>query len=219
MLKELLESLGITKEIRIAIYTACVTAVAMYFIGDKFLFTERAAILSQSKNDIETLKATNQKQEKQLADYLSAIEQRNTRLAELSKEISRLQPYERTLPEWKKALDDERMKSSNLQDQLNQMSQGSRDSKQAMDSCTAERNDLRASVSKLNGVVASYGPILDRRNEVREIEKNKNSVEMKISELDGDSINRTFYTQKIEQLKRVSAEYQQQLLQLRQCTR
>lgn len=217
MLKELLESLGITKEIRIVIYTACVTAVAMYFIGDKFLFTERSAILSQNKNDIDTLKSANQKQEKQLADYLTAIEQRNTRLADLSKEISRLQPYEQALPEWKKALDDERVKSSNLQEQLNQVSQGSRDTKQAMDSCTAERNDLRASVSKLNGIVTSYGPILDRRNEVKEIERNKDSVEMKIAELDGDSINRTFYSQKIDQLKRVSAEYQQQLLQLRQC--
>ncbi|MGC4062178.1 MAG: hypothetical protein QM749_15565 [Aquabacterium sp.] len=217
MLKELLESLGIKKEIRIVIYTACVTAVAMYFIGDKFLFTERSAILSQNKNDIDTLKSANQKQEKQLADYLAAIEQRNTRLADLSKEISRLQPYEQALPEWKKALDDERVKSSNLQEELNQVSQESRDTKQAMDSCIAERNDLRASVSKLNGIVTSYGLILDRRNEVKEIERNKNSVEMKIAELDGDSINRTFYSQKIDQLKRVSAEYQQQLLQLRQC--
>lgn len=217
MLKELLESLGITKEIRIVIYTACVTAAAMYFICDKLLFAERSAILSQNKNDIDALKSVNQNQGTQLANYLAEIEQRNTRLADLSKEISRLQPYEQALPEWKKALDDERMKSSNLQEHLNQVSQGVRDTKQTMDSCTAERNDLRASLSKLNGIVASYGPILDRRNEMKEIERNKNSVETKIAELDGDSINRVFYTQKIEQLKRVSAEYQQQLLQLRQC--
>ena len=217
MLKELLESIGITKEIRIVIYTACVTAIAMYFIGDKFLFTERGAILSQNKNDIDTLKSVNQKQEKQLADYASEIEQLNARLADLNKEVTRLHPYEQAFPEWKKALDDERMKSSNLHDQLNQLSQGSRDMKQTMDSCTSERNDLRASVSKLNGIVTSYGPILDRRNEVKEIERNKNSVEMKIAELDGDSVNRVFYSQKIDQLKRVSAEYQQQLLQLRQC--
>lgn len=217
MLKELLESLGITKEIRIVIYTACVTAVAMYFISDRFLFTERSAILSQNKNDIETLKSTNQKQEKQLADYLAAIEQRNDRLADLNKEISRLQPYEQALPEWKKALEDERMRSSGLQEQLNQVSHGSRDTKQAMDSCSAERNDLRASVSKLNGIISAYAPILDRRNEVKEIERNKNSVEMKIAELEGDSIHRTFNSQRIDQLKRVSAEYQQQLLQLRQC--
>jgi len=216
MLKELLESLGITKEIKIVIYTACVTAVAMYFIGDKFLFTERSATLSQSKNDIETLKATSQKQEKQLAEYLSTIEQRNTRLVDLNKEISRLQSYEQSLPEWKKALDDERIKSSKLEDQLNQMSQGARDAKQAMDSCTVERNDLKTSVSKLNAIVASYGPILDKRNEVKEIERNKNSVEMKITELD-NTLNRTFHAEQIEQLKRVSAEYQQQLLLLRQC--
>lgn len=217
MLKELLESLGTKKEIKIAIYTACVTVIAMYFIGDKLLFTERSSVLSQNKNDIDTLKLENQKQEKQLSEYLSVIAQRNSRVADLSKEISRLQPYEQAIPEWKKALDDERVKSANLQDQFNQAGQGSRDARQAADSCLIERNDLKANVAKLNGIVSSYAPILDRRNEIREIERNKNSVEIKIAELDGDAINRTFSAQKIEQLKRVSAEYQQELVQLRQC--
>lgn len=217
MLKELLESLGIKKEIRIVIYTACVTAIAMYFIGDRLLFIERGAILSQNKNDIDNLKLVNQKKEKQLEEYYSVLEQRNLRVNELSKEISRLQPYEQAIPEWKKALDDERAKSSTLQDQLNQLNQGLRDIKQTADSCIAEKNDLRVNISKLNGIISSYAPLLDRRNEIREIEKNKNSIEVKLLELDGDTVSRTFNTQKIEQFRRMAAEYQQQLLQLRQC--
>ena len=214
-----MESLSIKKEIRLAIYTACVVATATYFICDHFVFSERSAILSQNKNDIDSLKSINQKQEKQLEEYHSTLDQRDLRINELDKEVARLKPYEQTIPEWKKALDDERTKSSSLQDRLNQLSQESRDIKQAADSCTAERSDLKANISKLNGIVSSYTPLLDRRNEISDIEKNKNSVEIKLAELEGDTINRQFSAQKIEQLKRVSAEYQQQLLQLQQCSR
>lgn len=217
MVKELLEALGVKKEIRILVFSVCITAVAMYFVGDRFLFSDRREILNQDKSEIENLKLINQKKEKQIEEDFAALQQRTQRINELSKEISRLQPYEQAIPEWRKALDDERQKSSQLQEQLNQLNSNSRELKQIVDSCTAERGDLKSNLSKLNAIISSYAPLVDRRNEIREIERNKDSVEAKIAELEGSPINRQFDVLKIEQLKRVSAEYQQQLLHLRQC--
>lgn len=217
MVKELLEALGVKKEIRILVFSVCITAVAMYFVGDRFLFSDRREILNQDKSEIENLKLINQKKEKQIEEDFAALQQRTQRINELSKEISRLQPYEQAIPEWRKALDDERQKSSQLQEQLNQLNSNSRELKQIVDSCTAERGDLKSNISKLNAIISSYAPLVDRRNEIREIERNKDSVEAKIAELEGSPINRQFDVLKIEQLKRVSAEYQQQLLHLRQC--
>jgi len=218
MLKELLESAGITKEIRIAIYAICVTAVAMFFISDKLLFPERSAVTNQYKSDIDNLKVVNQKQEKRLEEFSSAVDERNLRINELSKEISRLQTYEQAIPEWRAALDNERTKSSNLQDQLIKVTQSSKDVKQSADSCYTDRDELKTNVSRLTQLVSSYAPIVDRTAEIRQLEKNKEAAELKLLELQ-DSMTKQFYPDKIEQLKRLSAEYNQQLLQLRQCSR
>ena len=167
MVKELLEALGVKKEIRILVFSVCITAVAMYFVGDRFLFSDRREILNQDKSEIENLKLINQKKEKQIEENFAALQQRNQRINELSKEISRLQPYEQAIPEWRKALDDERQKSSQLQEQLNQLNSSSRELKQIVDSCTAERGDLKVNISKLNAIISSYAPLVDRRNEIR----------------------------------------------------
>jgi chromosome segregation ATPase len=217
MFKELLELLSIKKEAKIVICTICVTAVAMYFIGDRLLFADRSAALNQYKSDIDNLKTESERQDKKIGEYSSELEQKNSQINDLNKEIARLQSFEQVLPEWKKALEDERTRSSNLQDQLNQINQAARDLRQASDSCTVEENNLKASNSKLNEIVSSYGPLLSKRNEIKGIENNKDSVEAKLSELDGDPVSRQFNVEKIAQLKRVSFEYQQQLLQLRQC--
>lgn len=219
MFKELLESVGIGKEVRIAVYAICVTAVAMYFICGNILFSERGDVLNQYKSEIDNLKSVNQDQAKRLEEYSLVVDQRNSKISELNLEVSTLQSQScgQVLPEWRKALDDERSKSSNLQDQLNQLSQNARDLKQASDGCMADVNNLRDSNINLNKIVSGYAPLLSKINEIKEIESNKNSVEAKLADLDGDDVSRSFNVEKIQQLKRISAEYQQQILQLQQC--
>jgi hypothetical protein len=221
MLKELLEYLGIGKEVKIAVSAMCVTAVAMYFICGNVLFPERSEILNKYKSEIDGLKSVNQDQAKKLEEYSLMQDQKNSRINDLNVEVSKLQAQscESVLPEWRKALDDERTKSSNLQDQIIQLNQNARDLKQASDSCMADVNSLRASNSKLNDVVSSYAPLLSKESEIKRIESNKNSIEAKLAELNGDDISRSFNVERIAQLKRVSAEYQQQILQLQQCER
>jgi F0F1-type ATP synthase membrane subunit b/b' len=219
MLKELLESLGIGKEVRIAVYAICVTAVAMYFICGNFIFPERNEILNQYKSDVDNIKSVNQDQSKKLEEYSLALDQRNSKLNELNGEISTLQSQscEQVLPEWRKALDNERSKSSNLQDQINQLIQNTKDLKQVSDNCMADANNIKANNLSLNNIVSGYTPLLSKINEIKEIESNKNSVEEKLAELDGNDISRPFNIEKIQQLKRISAEYQQQIIQLQQC--
>lgn len=221
MLKELLEYLSIGKEMKIAVSAVCVTAVAMYFICGNILFPERVEALEKYKSEIDGLKLMNQDQAKKLEEFSMVQDQKNSKINDLSVEISKLQSQscEQVLPEWRKALDDERSKSSNLQEQLNQTSQNARDLKQASDSCMSDLSNAKASNLKLNGIISSYEPLLSKINEIKEIESNKNSVEEKLAELDGDNISRQFNVEKIQQLKRVSAEYQQQILQLQQCER
>src|SRR5471030_2056453 len=122
MLKELLDYLGAEKEVKIIVSVMCVTAVAMYFICGNILCPERSEALNKYKSEVEGLKSINQDQAKKLEEYSLLLDQRSSRLNELNIEISKLQTQscDQVLPEWRKALDDERSKSSNLQDQINQ---------------------------------------------------------------------------------------------------
>jgi hypothetical protein len=217
MFKELLESLGLNKDLRIVCYTICVTSIAMYFIGDHVFFAERTAVLNQNKNELEGLKLIKLKDEKNLEEYRYLTTQNEQKIAVLSREITRLKTYELAIFDFKKALDEERAGSSLLREQIYQLNLSSKENKQIAESCAAEKVELRTNVSKLNGVISSYAPILDRRSEIVGIEKNKNSLEVKIAELESDPYYKQLYVQKVEQLKRLSSEYQQHLLQLRQC--
>jgi thioester reductase-like protein len=218
MLKELIESLEIRKDIRIIRYTACVTAIATYYLCDKVVFADRKAVLDQKDAVIDNLKIETHKLEMQSTEYAAALEDTKKRSNQLNNEVLRLQPYEQAFPQWKKALEDERERSSNLQDQLNQAEQTSSATKQMADSCVVDRNQLSASVTKLNEAITNAIPILDKRKEIAKLESEKNSVENTIAELD-TSLSRDFNIEKIAQLKRISAEYQQQIIQLRQCAR
>ena len=217
MLKELIESLGIGEKTRIALYSMCVTAIAMYFICDRVLFAERGSILNQNQATIDSLKQKVSEQGQQLADYAAALQRTKAQADQFNQEIARLQPFEQAVPQWRKALDDERERTSGLQAEFARQGQVATQSSQAVDACVAERNELRTSLSRLNEVVTSYGPLLSRRNEIQELERSKEAVEASLAALDGSAISREFDEHKIEQLKRLSTEYQQQILQLRQC--
>ncbi|WP_321966689.1 hypothetical protein [Burkholderia cepacia] len=207
MWKELVDLIPLGKETKIVLFTACVTVSAAvagtYYACDKFIFAERTSVLNEYKSEIENLKLVNGNQAKLLEQY--------------SLEVSRLRTFEQLLPEYKKALSDERVRSAGLEAQLNQLGQGSRDIKQISDSCTAEVVTLKAANARLNDYVGRVEPFVNKQNQIRNIEADKNSIEVKLAELEGDHINSQFNYERIAQLRRVSSEYQQRILALQQC--
>ncbi|MDN7753089.1 hypothetical protein [Burkholderia gladioli] len=207
MLKDFIDMLQLSNEAKIAVVTACITisatAAGTYYACDKFIFSERTAVLNEYKSEIDSLRSTNGNQQKMIDQY--------------SAEITRLRTYEQMLPEYKKALDDERVRSAGLEAQINQIGQGSRDIKQVSDSCSAEVATLKSDNARLNDYVRRVGPFIDKQNQIRDLEENKNSVEVKLAELEWDHIYSQFNAEKIAQLRRVSSEYQQRILALQQC--
>ncbi|SFD52557.1 hypothetical protein [Paracidovorax konjaci] len=220
MLNNLIGFIGISKEWSIAICSACITAGAMYFVADKILFADRIAVTNQYKNEIDNLKSIAQKQDGKLESSALALKQKDAQIFDLKKEISILKDFENAIPEWKKALTEERAKATTLQLNINQALQNSNDLKQALDSCNKENEELKNGNARLKSIIAIYAPMLEKRNELKEIEKNKELAENHISELERDnSVFGHLNAPKIAQLKRISSEYQQQIIQLRQCNK
>lgn len=182
MLNKLLDLFKVRKDMSIGILSFCLGTISMHFIDDHVLFADRVAVLNQYKSEINNLKSIIQKQETQFEEYFNILNQKNSHINELRKVISNLQLYEQAMPEWQEALGNERKKTSQLQEQVSQIT-------------------------------------LSKKNEIKEIENNKNATEMKIAELESSPLNEQYYTNRIEQLKRIALEYQQQLLQLRQCNK
>ncbi|VWC54310.1 hypothetical protein BLA13014_08322 [Burkholderia aenigmatica] len=209
MAKNLLDLIPLSKEAAIVVITAGATVIAtagvVWAACDKFYSVQMASAIDRYKSDNEELRS-------KIRDQAKGLGQNDLN-------VVRLQSLEQAIEQYKKALSDERVRSVGLEAQVNQLSQGSRDVKQTSDSCAAEVENLKMDNARLNEYALKIAPFVNKRNQIQVIENNKDSVEAKLAELEGDHIGRSFNTEKIAQLKRVSAEYQQQILQLQQCER
>lgn len=219
MLITALDSLGVKKEARIVILTVCLTALATHFVDDRILLADRGAVRQLAENEIAELKLAKQKHEELLELRLRELQQQSKTLSEMRQEVSRLQTFEQVLPDWRKALNDEREKAAVMQGNLSRLNAEVNEAQQMANSCTAERNDLKTTVIKLNNIVLQHQPLLERRNEIRELENAKRLAESTLTELERESYMVAFNAPKIEQMKRITAEYHQQLIQLRQCAK
>ncbi|MCO8321118.1 hypothetical protein ABEG10_11835 [Burkholderia cenocepacia] len=207
MAKSLLDYIPLSKEAAIVVITAGTTAIAtagvVWAACDKFYSVQIASAIDRYKSDN--------------ADLRSIVRDQAKGLGQNDLNVVRLQSSEQTVEQYKKALSDERVRSAGLEAQLNQLGQGSRDIKQVSDSCSAEVATLKADNARLNEFASKATPLLSRQNQIRELQNSKDSIEATLLKLEGDFTTPSIHPEKIVQLKRVSSEYQQQILQLQQC--
>jgi chromosome segregation ATPase len=218
-----LEYLGFSKEMSIAIMVAIPTAAAActgtYFVCDKFIFNERPLAIEQLKNNL-TKEKDNSREINEFAK-----ERRNRAMSlkdqneQFEKELNRLKPYEKALPDWKAAHQELQSRVNKLREANTFLDSEIQKGKLTSTTCGQELISVRQIAKAVTEENANAKLMCSRKSQISEIESKKNVVENRLAGLlSGTSFQFDSTQREVAQLERLSNQFQQRLIQLQGCT-
>jgi chromosome segregation ATPase len=219
---KLIEYLNISKEWRVAIAVATIaipaTASATYFSCDKFLFSERSLKIKQLENDLIKEKDNARELNELVKEWRNKATSLKDQNEQFEKELNRLKPYEKALPDWKAA-------HQELQSRVNKLSEANtfldseiQKGKLTSTTCGQELMSVRQIAKAVTEENANAKLMCSRKSQISEIESKKNVVENRLAGLLSSTSFQFDSTQReVAQLERLSGQLQQRLIQLQGC--
>lgn len=205
--------------IMVAILTAAAVGPGTYFVCDKFIFNERPLMIKQLETNL-----TNEKENvnklneltKDLRNKTMSLKEQND---QLDRELYRLKPYEKAIPDWRAAYQELQTKMNKLSETNNFLESEIQKAKLVSTTCGQELISVRQ-IAKAVTEEKDYAKLnCSRKNQVSEIESKKNAVENRLANLLNSTSFQFDSTQReVTQLERLANQYQQRLIQLQGCT-